>query len=310
MSMKLRVTVVIAVAACLLSVILLSAFDGGENEVWRAEVSWAEFFETMEELCAEADLIAVGTVQEIEGVTEITTGQAPWGPVGYYLTDFVFSVEQVLKGPGNATEATICQTGASGQWEIRNDPLLRVGDEYVVFLGELKGGGYNILGGPQGRFRIIGDEVFSMIYILRPELLDVDLGDWESVYRFYLDVKGIEKEAFVDWVMASLPLCGVDGYVGDSYTGYPLQYAEVRVNPAGPVAYTNSAGYYEIVLPPGTYSLTASYLTFYNQTYTVQVVQYEFTRQNFMLEPMYPGYPIPLGDPDGLQEVSAALSQA
>lgn len=99
---------------------------------------------------------------------------------------------------------------------------------------------------------------------------------------------------------------GVMGYVRIStpYGAIPLQGAKVEV--AGDYAYTNSSGYYEILLPPGSYTLTASYFTFYDKTYTVAVYPNRLTRRDFVLEQEYPGMPYPLGVPgDGLPEGGA-----
>jgi len=79
------------------------------------------------------------------------------------------------------------------------------------------------------------------------------------------------------------------------------------VHETGKVAYTDSGGYYRIVLPPGSYTLTASYLTFYDKTYyNVQVVEGGLTQRHFSLDPKFPGYPIPLVIPDALEEGSTS----
>jgi len=109
-------------------------------------------------------------------------------------------------------------------------------------------------------------------------------------------------------VIAAYRLCPgvVEGYVGNAETGWPLSGAKVEVHETGYEVFTNYYGYYEIALQPGTYTLTASYLTFYDKTYyNVQVVDGGLTQQNFWLEPMFPGYPIPLVVPDGLVQVGA-----
>jgi hypothetical protein len=98
----------------------------------------------------------------------------------------------------------------------------------------------------------------------------------------------------------------VAGYVGNAETGWPLSGAGVEVHETGDYAFTDYCGYYEILLPPGSYTLTASYLTFYDKTYyDVQVVEGGLTQRHFSLEPMFPGYPIPLVIPDGSVQVGA-----
>jgi hypothetical protein len=159
-----------------------------------SQVSWAHFYATIKDLSAEADLIVVGRVKGVVEETSDVVGEARWEPVILYFTDFIFSVEQVLKGHENVREVVIHQTGAVGKDEIRDDPLLEPGDSYVLFMHEYETGRYFILGGPQGRFQIIGDKVFSMnnvlpgIVFLAPDL----------------DVRGVEKEIFVKSVIASI----------------------------------------------------------------------------------------------------------
>ena len=99
-----------------------------------------------------------------------------------------------------------------------------------------------------------------------------------------------------DWAVRA---CGVEGLVFDAYTGYPLSGAWVEVEGTTDTAYTNYGGYYVIHLEPGTYTLTASYPTFYDKTYyNVQVIEGEFTVLHFALDPMFPGFPIPLDTPE------------
>ena len=191
--MKERVAIIISLVAFL--AILCSVSVGGmRSGATLVEVSWAEYYASIEDLSAEADLIAVGTVKGVVEVTGDVTGEARWGPVILYFTDFAFSVEQVLKGPQNVMEVMIHQTGAAGKYEVRDDPLLEPGDKYVLFLHEYETGKYYILGGPQGRFQIIEGEVFSMNNVL-PGVVYL----WPE-----LDVQAVEKETFLGSVIASI----------------------------------------------------------------------------------------------------------
>ena len=132
---------------------------------------------------------------------------------------------------------------------------------------------------PRGRFDVVGDFVgpFGLAGISR--------------------VLGLELDG--------LPLQGVTGLVGDSYSGWPLQGAEVWVHETGHVAYSAPGGSYRILLGPGTYTLTAGYPLFDEETRTVQVVSGEFATLNFSLDPICPGCPIPMSTGD-LPEVTAA----
>lgn len=190
--MKVRVVMIITMVSFL--AVLWSASVNMQNLTTEVYVSWAKGYEGIEDLSGEADLIAVGTAKEIVEVTDEVVGAARWGPIIFYFTDFAFSVEQVLKGPQDIREVIIHQTGAAGEEEIRDDPLLECGDKYVLFLHEYETGKYYILGGPQGRFQIIENEVFSMNNIL-PGIISLHPG---------LDIKGVEKAKFLESVIASI----------------------------------------------------------------------------------------------------------
>jgi hypothetical protein len=88
----------------------------------------------------------------------------------------------------------------------------------------------------------------------------------------------------------------VAGLVGDLATGYPLPYSTVMVRKSGQVVQqdeTDYYGQYAIVLPPGTYTVTASHIGFYDKTYTVVVSDGADTTLSFQLTQKSPG-PIPM----------------
>ncbi|MBE0431627.1 MAG: carboxypeptidase regulatory-like domain-containing protein [Dehalococcoidia bacterium] len=94
-------------------------------------------------------------------------------------------------------------------------------------------------------------------------------------------------------------LSGVRGHVGNAETGLPLSGAKVEVDETEDYVYTDSAGYYEIPLAPGAYTLTASYMMFYDKTYTVEVLPDRLIQRSFWLQPEFPGFPIPEVTPPG-----------
>lgn len=308
--MKLRIVVIAAAVALILSTGLVSpsaglAGDPGHN-VALMDVSWARGYGSMEELCADADVIAVGTITAIEDVKSKVVGEDRWGPIVLWGTDFAFAIEEVLKGPQNLSEVVINQMGAHSEWEANGHPLFNPEEQYVVFL-DGEDGRYATLSGPYGKFRIIDDEVFSMLYFVHPELINyepeevIEYYDPSESFMFYLNIKGIDKQTFVESVLDTM-VCGVKGYVGGNiprYGFFPLQGAKVEVQETGAYAFTNQNGYYEIPLAPGVYTLTASYFTFSDQTYyNVQVALCEFTQRTFSLQQIRPGGPIPLSIPD------------
>jgi len=91
------------------------------------------------------------------------------------------------------------------------------------------------------------------------------------------------------------------GYVADQSTGQPISGATVTVVGVGSVT-TDSNGYYEITVNPGTYTVKAEANGYYNQTKTVTVGDGETVREDFRLQPVpsSPGFKVAvIGDVAG-----------
>jgi len=193
--MKKKFTIAILTAIMVLSAISCTTANDGinQNQNIVANLSWASHYQDICELCTEADLIAVGEIDRVINETSDKVAEAEWGPVIIYTTDFAFWIEQILKGK-EAKEIILHQTGAAGKEEISDDPLFKLGEKYILFLHEYEAGKYFVLGGPQGRFKIIDDKVFSMNRVL-PDKVVLDPG---------LDVNRMDKESFINSVVANL----------------------------------------------------------------------------------------------------------
>ncbi|RLC75998.1 MAG: hypothetical protein DRJ03_29385, partial [Chloroflexi bacterium] len=74
------------------------------------------------------------------------------------------------------------------------------------------------------------------------------------------------------------------GYVKDSKTMLPIPNATITIN--GYTTSTNSAGYYEIEVPAGTYTVSASKSGYRSESRTVTVGAGEMVGCNFLLEPV------------------------
>ncbi|TES84429.1 MAG: hypothetical protein E3J92_01340 [Dehalococcoidia bacterium] len=193
--MKKKLTIALLIAVMALSAVSCTTADDGidQNEGMITNVSWAEYYVDIGELCDAADLIAVGEISGVISESGEKVAEARWGGVLLYTTDFAFEIEQVLKGEG-VEEILLHQTGAAGKQEISDDPLFEQGERCVLFLREYEAGKYCVLGGPQGRFMIIDDEVFSMNRIL-PD---------EAMISPDLDFDGVDLESFIGSVAANL----------------------------------------------------------------------------------------------------------
>ena len=99
------------------------------------------------------------------------------------------------------------------------------------------------------------------------------------------------KTIFAAAVSSSSIFSGVEGVVTDAETGEPLEGTLITVPQTGQTKRTDGSGYYRLVLPPGTHSLTAG-PTFgcYEQSAMVEVVQGSYTLQDFALEPKPTGF--------------------
>ena len=194
MRKKLIIAVLISVMA--LSAVSCTTADDGvdQNQGMITEVSWAEYYVDIGELCDTADLIAVGEIGGVISESGEKVAEARWGDVMLYTTDFAFQIEQVLKGEG-VEEIILHQTGAAGKQEVSDDPLFEPGERCVLFLREYEAGKYCVLGGPQGRFMIIDDEVFSMNHVLTDEIV---------ILSPDLDFAGVDLESVIASVEASL----------------------------------------------------------------------------------------------------------
>ncbi len=123
--------------------------------------SWAFYFDNIADLCTYSDVVAIGVVDR---VIEIVPPLTERGHL--YQTRWAFRVEKVLKGKDTG-ELIVNQTGAPNQpgSDIRDDPLFLPGERYLLFLREATSGIYFSFG-PQGRYMVWEDRVYSMNHIL------------------------------------------------------------------------------------------------------------------------------------------------
>lgn len=146
-----------------------------------------------------------------------------------------------------------------------------------------------------------GGPVFQLVDPAEPDnvrILGVVVGGEEG-YTIYSPIEGIAYDLDLE---TPFSIQGVTGIVYESYWGMPLQGAEVKISLPGRTlrVYSSYGGSYRMLLPPGTYSVTATYPMHYPKTYNVQVVSGQFATLNYSLDPVYPGSPYPMGMPEGV----------
>jgi hypothetical protein len=120
--------------------------------------SWAEYYRSMSELKAHADMAVVGTVSSIAPAIR------PQGAPVYQMV--TVTVERTSWAGAHGTSApssvTFEQTGGTYQgvtYQVDDDPPFHVGDRAVLFFTEYSPGKYRVTGGPTGRFGIVGGKV-------------------------------------------------------------------------------------------------------------------------------------------------------
>ena len=121
--------------------------------------SWAYNYEDVSELTENCDLAAYISVTGWES-------NHKYKDYGVDLTVFTAEIQDSLFGKKEGT-VRIVMTGKIDEkekiiYEIADDPLMKPGDKFFVFAKANEDGTYTILSGPQGRFVIVNDAVYSL----------------------------------------------------------------------------------------------------------------------------------------------------
>ncbi len=121
--------------------------------------SWAYNYEDVSELTENCDLAAYISVTGWES-------NHKYKDYGVDLTVFTAEIQDSLFGKKEGT-VRIVMTGKIDEkekiiYEIADDPLMKPGDKFFVFAKANEDGTYTILSGPQGRFAIVNDAVYSL----------------------------------------------------------------------------------------------------------------------------------------------------
>ena len=136
-----------------LLIILILSFIGGrllaspKLETVYMDSSWAKAYGTVSDLTSESDVVAVVRVTGVNRQYTVMSGVP--------MTDFDAEIITPIYGAEQDDNIVIAQTGGiqgSQKYEIRDDPLMEIGSEYLIFGRKNDLGTITILGGPQGRF--------------------------------------------------------------------------------------------------------------------------------------------------------------
>lgn len=149
------VVVMLALAACSKQ----SAIDYSQYKKVPLTASWAYNYENVRELADNCDLAAYVTITGLETDNRHKS-------YGVALTIYTAEITESLFGKKDGT-IRIVMTGTVDEkekkiYEIVDDPLMKLGDKFFVFAKSNEDGTYTILSGPQGRFEIIDNMVYSL----------------------------------------------------------------------------------------------------------------------------------------------------
>lgn len=133
--------------------------DLSKYEKIHFNASWTYNYADVHELVDNSDLAAY---VKITGMENDDTYKA----YGIDLTIYTAEIRESLLGRANGS-IQIVMTGKIDEegkkiYEIVDDPLMKIGEEFFVFAKANEDGTYTILSGPQGRFEIINNMVYSL----------------------------------------------------------------------------------------------------------------------------------------------------
>lgn len=120
----------------------------------------------IQQLVDESDVIATITVKDVVKEWGTNSGSiVPKMDYAFEVTEPIYNVEAnqqiIVTQPGGFVE----MGGKTYLYTMLDDPLIEKGEEYMVFLKKTSRGVFMILGGPQGRFRIIDGKVYTLQHV-------------------------------------------------------------------------------------------------------------------------------------------------
>lgn len=153
--------------------------------------SWAYIVRDMGLLCADADLIIMGTGRGIIGIEEIQHIQG-----SYSVLKSCFRVEAVLKG--TAGQEMVLNHGIYTTDNItfhvfETNPPIQAEERWILFLSRADDGNYYATG-PWGRYQVKNGKVYSMNRILNND----------NIYGADLDFNGFDLSKFLRLIVNQL----------------------------------------------------------------------------------------------------------
>lgn len=147
----------IALALCLLLVCtFLACGSQSEEQLEKVAmpVSWTYNYKDVQELTTNSDLIAYVSITAMESYAEN----------GVIMTKYQAEVLDEIYGEKARTVEIIMTGGIVDQTihEVEDDPLMDAKEAFLIFARKNESGTYTILSGPQGRFVVTDNKVYSL----------------------------------------------------------------------------------------------------------------------------------------------------
>lgn len=170
----------------------LSRYNGYEKVSLSA--SWAYNYGSVQELAKSCDLAAYVTIKDMKPDNRYSS-------YGITTTIYTAEISESIYGEQKGDIQIIMTGGIRDSekkiYEVTDDPLMQINDEYFIFAKKNEDGTYTILSGSQGRFEIVDETVYSLNVCndqVKKSNLDSNIKiDGQSKEEFYTQIKDIVK---------------------------------------------------------------------------------------------------------------------
>jgi hypothetical protein len=155
----LLISVIAVLFICVVVIITYGSKHIKPVEVSYISASWSYNYADIEEIAGDSDLIALIHVNKV--LSEKQKNSLPF-------STFEVEVMEAIYGCEAGDKISIYMTGGyttEKRIEIKDDPLLEKGQEFLVFTKKNEDGTYRILSGPQGRLEYKDGKLNSLQYV-------------------------------------------------------------------------------------------------------------------------------------------------
>ena len=185
-----RLTISVLCLVLLCSVVLAACSNNAGEKLDKVvmNASWVYNYKDVQELTEKSDLIAYVSINSMESYEEN----------GIVKTKYQAEIVDEIYGEKTRTVEIIMTGGVVGKtiYELEDDPLMVPNDEFLIFARKNTNGTYTILSGPQGRFVVEGNMVYSL------NVAESQVAKANPYSNIKVD--GVEKDLFISQIQAYL----------------------------------------------------------------------------------------------------------